>query len=228
MVREFGVEASVGKPQVAYKEAITMQARAQGRFIRQTGGRGQYGDVWLEVEPLERGAGFQFVNKIVGGAVPREFIPAVEAGVKEALESGVVAGYPVIDIKAILYDGSYHEVDSSELAFKMAGSIALKGAVSKAKPVVLEPIMKVEVSTPEEFLGDIIGDLNSRRAHIEAIETSGGRHVIHCFVPLAEAFGYATDLRSLSQGRANYSMEFDHYEEVPRPVADEIMAKVRS
>ncbi len=227
MLREFGVGASVGKPQVAYKETITVPARAQGRFVRQTGGRGQYGDVWLEVEPLEQGAGFQFVNKIVGGVIPREFIPAVEAGVKEATESGVVAGYPVIDLKATLYDGSYHEVDSSELAFKMAGSIALKEAVLKAKPVVLEPIMKMEVSTPE-FLGDIIGDLNARRADIEAIETSGGRHVIRCLVPLAEAFGYATDLRSLSQGRATYSMEFDHYEEVPRFVAEGILAKVRS
>jgi elongation factor G len=227
MVREFGVEASIGKPQVAYKETITVPARAQGRFVRQTGGRGQYGDVWLEVEPLERGAGFQFINKVIGGVIPREFISAVEAGVKEALESGVAAGYPVIDLKVTLYDGSYHEVDSSELAFKMAGSIAFKQAVLKAKPVVLEPIMKMEVSTPGEFLGDIIGDLNARRAHVEAIESSSGRLVIRCFVPLAEAFGYATDLRSLSQGRATYSMEFDHYEEVPRPVAQEIMAKVR-
>jgi elongation factor G len=216
LVREFKVEANVGKPQVAYKETITTSARAQGRYVRQTGGRGQYGDVWLEVEPLPPGSGVEFVNKIVGGVVPKEYIPAVEKGVREALEAGVIAGYPVIDIRVTLVDGSYHEVDSSELAFKMAGSIAVKAAVQKAGPIIKEPIMRVEVVTPEEFLGDVIGDINARRGHILHMEPGpGGTQVVRAHVPLAEMFGYATVLRSLTQGRASYTMEPSHYEELP-------------
>lgn len=216
LVREFKVEANVGKPQVAYKETITTSARAQGRYVRQTGGRGQYGDVWLEVEPLPPGSGVEFVNKIVGGVVPKEYIPAVEKGVREALEAGVIAGYPVIDIRVSLVDGSYHEVDSSELAFKMAGSIAVKAAVQKAGPIIKEPIMRVEVVTPEEFLGDVIGDINARRGHILHMEPGpGGTQVVRAHVPLAEMFGYATVLRSLTQGRASYTMEPSHYEELP-------------
>ncbi|MGC8834540.1 MAG: elongation factor G [Armatimonadota bacterium] len=216
LVREFKVEANVGKPQVAYKETITTSARAQGRYVRQTGGRGQYGDVWLEVEPLPPGSGVEFVNKVVGGVVPKEYIPAVEKGVREALEAGVIAGYPVIDIRVTLVDGSYHEVDSSELAFKMAGSIAVKAAVQKAGPIIKEPIMRVEVVTPEEFLGDVIGDINARRGHILHMEPGpGGTQVVRAHVPLAEMFGYATVLRSLTQGRASYTMEPSHYEELP-------------
>jgi elongation factor G len=225
MLREFKVQANVGRPQVAYKETITRPARAEGRFVRQTGGRGQYGDVWLELEPLEPGTGFEFVNKIVGGVVPREYIPAVQAGVKEALDSGVLAGYPVLDVRATIIDGSYHEVDSSEMAFKIAGSMAFKAAAEKAGPVLLEPIMRVEVTTPEAYVGDIIGDLNSRRGRVEAMEPRGNVHVVKAMVPLAEMFGYATTVRSMTQGRASYSMEPSHYEPVPQTIAEEIRKK---
>jgi elongation factor G len=225
MFREFKVEAHVGRPQVAYKETITTPAQAQGRFVRQTGGHGQYGDVWLRVEPLERGKGFEFVNAIVGGAIPKEFIRPVEEGVREAMESGILAGYPMIDVRTILYDGSYHEVDSSEMAFKTAGSIAFKNAAQKAHPILLEPIMKVEVVTTEQFYGDVIGDLTRRRGHILGMELRGDSHVVRAYVPLAEMFGYVNDLRSMTSGRASYSMEFSHYEEVPRIIADEIKAK---
>jgi elongation factor G len=227
MLREFNVKVSVGKPQVAYKETITVPVEAEGRFIRQFGGHGQYGHVWLKLEPGERGSGFRFVDQIRGGDVPKEYVPAVEAGVKEALESGVVAGYPIVDIKAALYDGSFHEVDSSDLAFKMAGSIALKAGARKAKPVILEPIMKLEVVMPAQFLGEVIGDLNSRRGHIEGIETHGDTCVVRALVPLADTFGYATALRSLSQGRATYSMEFYCYRELPANLAEQIEVRVR-
>ncbi|HEX77314.1 MAG TPA: elongation factor G [Dehalococcoidia bacterium] len=215
MLREFGVGAKVGRPQVAYKETITLPARAEGRFIKQFGGRGQYGHVWIEVQPAERGSGFHFSERIKGNAIPKEFIPAVEEGVKEAMERGVLAGYPLIDIKATLYDGSYHEVDSSDIAFRMAGALAFREAARRADPILLEPLMRLEVVTPEAFLGDILADLNSRRADIRAIDTRGDIKVIQAFIPLAETFGYATSLRSLSQGRATYSMEFERYQEVP-------------
>ncbi len=228
MMREFGVDAKVGRPQVAYKETITVSVRAEGRFVKQTGGHGQYGHVWIEFEPLERGKGFEFVNKIQGGAVPRQYISSVQQGVREALENGVLAGYPIIDIKATAVDGSYHEVDSSEIAFKMAGSLAVREGVKEADPILLEPIMKLEVATPKEFLGDIMGDLNARRARVEAIELRAWTHIIRCYVPLAETFGYATDLRSISQGRATYSMEFYCYQEVPRDMAREIITRMRS
>ena len=221
---EFRVGARVGRPWVAYKEAIAVAVRVEGRFVKQTGGRGQYGHVWLELEPLERGSGFQFVDKVKDGAIRKQYIPAVEAGIREATETGVIAGYPVVDIKVTLYDGSYHEVDSSDLAFKMAGSIALKNGVRKAKPILLEPVMKLEVVTPGQFLGDIIGDLSSRRGHIAAIETEGEMSIVRSFLPLAEMFGYATDLRSLTQGRATYSMEFYRYQEVPSELTDKIKA----
>jgi len=227
MLREFNVKVNVGKPQVAYKETITVPAEIEGRFIRQFGGRGQYGHVWLRLEPVERGSGFRFIDQIRGGAIPKEYIPAVEAGVREALETGVVAGYPIVDIKVTLFDGSFHEVDSSDLAFKMAGSIALKDGVRKANPILLEPIMKLEVVMPAEFLGDVIGDLNSRRGHIEGIETHGETCVVRALVPLAEIFGYATILRSLSQGRATYSLEFNCYRELPSGLAGQIEVKVR-
>ena len=226
LLREFKVEANVGKPEVAYRETIRQKAEAQGRFIRQTGGRGQYGDVWLEVEPLAPGQGRLFESKIVGGVIPREFIPSVEKGVREAMETGVLAGYPVTDVKVTLTDGSYHEVDSSELAFKIAGSMAFKEACRRAKPVLLEPIMQVEVVVPEEFMGAVAGDLSSRRGRIQAMETRAGSQVIPAAVPLAEMFGYATDLRSMTQGRATYTMQFARYEEVPSSLAEEIMAKV--
>jgi elongation factor G len=228
MLREFKVQANVGRPQVAYKETISKPAKAEGRFIRQTGGRGQYGDVWLELGPLEPGGGFEFVNKIVGGSIPREYISAVEAGVKEAMDSGVLAGYPVIDLRATVYDGSYHEVDSSEMAFKIAGSMAFKAAAEKAGPTLLEPIMKVEVTTPEAFVGDVIGDLNSRRGHVESMTPSGKVHLIRAQVPLAEMFGYATAMRSMTQGRAAYSMEPSHYQAVPQSIAEEIRKKSRA
>jgi elongation factor G len=227
MLREFNVRVNVGKPQVAYKETITVSAEIEGRFIRQFGGRGQYGHVWLRLEPVERGSGFRFIDQIRGGAIPKEYISAVEAGVREALETGVVAGYPIVDIKVTLFDGSFHEVDSSDLAFKMAGSIALKDGVRKASPILLEPIMKLEVVMPAEFLGDVIGDLNSRRGHIEGIETHGETCVVRALVPLAEIFGYATILRSLSQGRATYSLEFNCYRELPAGLAGQIELKVR-
>jgi len=222
MITEFGVSAKVGKPRVAYKETITIPVQSEGRFVRQTGGHGQYGHVWLEIEPRERGSGFQFHDATKGGVIPRQYISAVEAGVKEAIETGVLAGYPVVDIKTTIYDGSYHEVDSSELAFKMAGSLALSKGVKKAKPILLEPIMKLEVVAPEQFLGDIIGDLNAKRGHIEHIEAQGDMYVIRCLIPLAETFGYATRLRSLTQGRATHSLEFYKYRELPAELTAEI------
>jgi elongation factor G len=225
MQREFKVAANIGRPQVAYKETITRPVRVEGRFVRQTGGRGQYGHVWLELEPLPRGSGFVFEDRIVGGVVPKEYIPAVEAGIREAMQSGGVSGYPVIDLKAVLVDGSYHEVDSSEMAFKIAASMALKEGVRRGNPVVLEPIMRVEVVVPEEFTGDVIGDLNARRGRIEGMEMRAGAQVIRAMVPLATMFGYATDLRSMTQGRGTYTMEFDHYAPVPESIAQELMAK---
>jgi elongation factor G len=225
MLREFRVGANIGRPQVAYKETITRPVRVEGRFVRQTGGRGQYGHVWLELEPLPRGSGFIFEDRIVGGVVPKEFIPAVEAGIREAMETGGEAGYPVVDIKAVLVDGSYHEVDSSEMAFKIAASMALKEGVRRGQPVILEPIMRVEVVTPEEFTGDVIGDLNARRGRIEGMEIRAGSQVVRALVPLATMFGYATDLRSMTQGRATYTMEFDHYAPVPETLAAELAAR---
>jgi len=224
LMREYRVQANVGKPQVAYKETIRTPARAEGKYIRQTGGRGQYGHVWLDVEPLDRGQGFEFVNKIVGGVIPKEFIPAVEAGVREALDRGVLAGYPVVDVRVTLFDGSYHEVDSSEIAFKLAASYAFTEAAQKGDPVLLEPVMKVEVVVPEEFMGTVMGDLLARRGRIEGSDLQGHLRVIRAFVPLGEMFGYATDLRSQTQGRGTYTMQFDHYEEVPRHVAETIIA----
>ncbi|MBI4385544.1 elongation factor G, partial [Candidatus Parcubacteria bacterium] len=224
MKREFGVEANVGRPQVAYKETIRKAAEAEGKYIRQSGGRGQYGHVWLRVEPLERGKGVAFVNKIKGGVIPNEFIPAVEKGVIEAVEKGVLAGYPLQDFQITLYDGSYHEVDSSEAAFKIAGSIALQNATKRADPVLLEPVMRVEAITPEQFMGDVTGDLNAKRARIEGIGERGSVKVISAKVPLAEMFGYSTKLRSMTEGRASYTMEFDHYAEVPANIAAEIIA----
>jgi elongation factor G len=227
LLREFKVGANVGKPQVAYKETIRGAAKAEGKFIRQTGGRGQYGHVYISIEPLESGKGFEFENKIVGGTVPREFVPAVEKGIKEAVDRGILAGYPVVDIKAQLYDGSYHEVDSSEMAFKIAGSMAFKEAAKKAKPVLLEPVMSIEIVTPEEYMGDVIGDLNSRRGRIVNIERRGNVQVIKAQAPLAEMFGYATGLRSKTQGRATYTMQFSHYDEVPKGVSEGIIAVVK-
>ncbi|MGM8365559.1 elongation factor G [Virgibacillus sp. W0181] len=223
--REFKVEANVGAPQVAYRETFRGSAEVEGKFIRQSGGRGQYGHVWVKYEPNEDGAGFEFVNKIVGGAVPREYIPSVEAGIKEATENGVLAGYPLIDIKATLYDGSYHDVDSNEMAFKIAGSMSLKSAKSKCQPVLLEPMMKVEIVIPEEYMGDIMGDVTSRRGRVEGMDTRGNAQLVKAFVPLAEMFGYATALRSNTQGRGTYTMFFDHYEEVPKSISEEIIAK---
>jgi len=223
LLREFKVEANVGRPQVAYKETITRKATAEGKYIRQTGGRGQYGHVVLEIEP---GKGFEFINKIVGGVIPKEYIPAVEKGVKEALEVGVLAGYPVVDVTVTLLDGSYHEVDSSEIAFKIASSIGFKEAVKKANPVILEPIMDLEVVTPEQFMGDVIGDINSRRGKIMGMEARGGFQVIQAKVPLAEMFGYSTDVRSETQGRATFTMQFSHYEQVPASIAEGIVERV--
>ncbi len=225
MKREYGIEVNVGKPQVAYKETIKKPAQAEGKFIRQTGGRGQYGHVVIEIEPLERGQGFVFENAIVGGVIPKEFIPAVEQGIREAMQSGVLAGYPVVDVKVRLFDGSYHEVDSSEMAFKIAGSIAFKEAAKKANPVLLEPIMEVEVETPEDYVGDVIGDLNSRRGKIMGMENKGVITVIKALVPLAEMFGYATTLRSLTQGRGTFIMKFSHYDEVPQSIAEQIIGE---
>ena len=225
LLREFNVGANIGRPQVAYKETIRQRARGEGRYVRQTGGRGQYGHAVIDLEPLPAGGGVEVVDRITGGAIPREFIPAVEAGVREAAESGVLAGYPLIDFRATLVDGSYHEVDSSEMAFKIAGSMALKDAAARARPVLLEPIMKVEVVTPEAYMGEVIGDLNARRGRIEGMEAQGGLRVIKALVPLAEMFGYATALRSASQGRATYTMEPSHYEEVPPSIAEEIRAR---
>lgn len=227
MLREFKVDCSVGKPQVAYRETIRKTVKAEGKFVRQSGGRGQYGHCWLELIPQEPGQGFAFENKVVGGAIPKEYINPIEAGIKEAMENGVMAGFPMVDIKVVVYDGSYHDVDSSEMAFKIAGSMGFKAGAQKASPALLEPYMKVEVQVPEDYLGDVIGDLNSRRGRIEGMEPRSGVQAIRSFVPLSEMFGYATDLRSKTQGRGNYSMEFDHYEEVPKSIADTIVAKMK-
>jgi elongation factor G len=227
LLREFKVGANVGKPQVAYRETVRSAVKAEGKFVRQSGGRGQYGHVYIELEPLEPGKGFEFVSKVVGGSVPREYWSAVEKGIREATDNGILAGYPVVDVRATLYDGSYHEVDSSEMAFKIAGSMAFKEAAKKAKPVILEPIMNVEVVTPEEYMGDVIGDLNSRRGKIQQMEKRGKAQVIKSQVPLSEMFGYATDLRSKTQGRATYTMQFAHYDEVPKGIAEGIIAKVK-
>ena len=227
LMREFKVEANVGKPQVAYRETITKKVKVEGKFVRQSGGRGQYGHVWLEVEPQEPGKGYEFVDAIKGGVVPREYIPAVDKGIQEAMDTGVLAGFPVVDFKVSLIDGSYHEVDSSEMAFKIAGSMGFKEGCSKASPVLLEPIMSVEVVVPEEYMGDVIGDLNSRRGRIMGMEGRAGAQVVAAMVPLAQMFGYATDVRSATQGRATYTMTFDHYEQVPKSVAEEIIAKVK-
>ncbi|KPH76292.1 elongation factor G [Oceanobacillus caeni] len=223
--REFKVEANVGAPQVAYRETFRAAAEVEGKFVRQSGGRGQYGHVWIKFEPNEEGAGFEFVNNIVGGVVPREYIPAVQQGVEEAMENGVLAGYPLIDVKATLYDGSYHDVDSNEMAFKVAASMALKAAKNKCNPVILEPIEKVEITIPEEYMGDIMGDVTSRRGRVEGMEARGNAQIIKAFVPLSEMFGYATALRSNTQGRGTYSMHFDHFEEVPKSIAEEIIKK---
>ena len=227
MKREFKVDCQVGKPQVAYRETIRKTVKAEGKFVRQSGGKGQYGHCWLELIPQDPGTGFSFESQIVGGVIPKEYIGPIENGVKEAMENGVVAGYPMVDIKAVVYDGSYHEVDSSEMAFKVAGSMAFKAGAAKANPVLLEPYVKVEVTVPEEYMGDVIGDLNSRRGRIEGMEPRNGVEVINAFVPLSEMFGYATDLRSKTQGRGNYSMEVSYYDEVPKNISDAIVAKVK-
>lgn len=225
MLREFKVEANIGAPQVAYRETVLKSAQAEGKFIRQSGGKGQFGHVVIELEPGEEGSGFEFVSKIVGGTIPKEFIGPAEQGMKEACESGILAGYPLIDVKVTLLDGSYHDVDSSEMAFKIAGSMAVKEAVMKASPVLLEPMMKVEVEAPEDFLGDVMGDLNSRRGQIEGMGSENGVTTVASKVPLSEMFGYATDIRSKTQGRGSFSMEFSQYEEVPRNVAEAIIAR---
>jgi elongation factor G len=227
MLREFSVEANVGKPQVSFKETIRSKAEGEGRYVRQTGGRGQYGHVKITVEPGQPASDLEFVNAIVGGAIPKEFIKPVEQGVQEAMTSGILAGYEMRDIKVTLFDGSYHEVDSSEVAFKIAGSMAFKNACKKANPVLLEPVMQVEVVLPEEYMGDVIGDLNSRRGHIDGMETRQGTQIVRAMVPLATMFGYATDLRSMTQGRATYTMYFGEYAEVPRQIADEIVARAQ-
>ncbi len=225
MMREMKVEATIGKPRVAYREAIKDTAKAEGKYIRQSGGRGQYGHVWLRIEPLERGKGFEFLDEIKGGVVPQEYIKPTQKGIEEAISKGVIAGYPVVDVQVALYDGSYHEVDSSESAFKIAGSLAFQDAFKRANPVLLEPIMKVEATTPEQFMGDVVGDLSSKRGQIENMGERGQAKVVTAFVPLASMFGYATQLRSMTQGRGNYTMEFDHYQEVPKNVADEIIGE---
>jgi elongation factor G len=225
MFREFKVEANVGKPQVAYRETITKQVESEGRYVRQTGGRGQYGHCWLRLIPQEPGKGFEFANETVGGVIPKEFINPIQKGIEEAMTGGVLAGYPMVDLKVEVFDGSYHDVDSSEMAFKIAGSIGFKDGAAKAHPVLLEPIMEVEVVTPDDYMGDVIGDLNSRRGKIQAMNPRTGVQVIEALVPLAEMFGYATDLRSMTQGRASYSMELSHYAEVPANIAQELVAK---
>ncbi|MCU0506753.1 MAG: elongation factor G [Chloroflexi bacterium] len=225
MTREFRVAANVGRPSVSYRETIRHAAEGNGRFVRQTGGKGQYGHAVIKLEPADKGTGYEFVDKIVGGTIPREYIKSVDAGIRETLETGVYAGYPMVDVRATLFDGSFHEVDSSEMAFKIAGSLAVKDAVAKADPAILEPVMRVEVTMPEEFMGDVIGDLNSRRGHIEGMDSRGSTQVVRAFIPLALMFGYATDLRSMTQGRASYSMELSHYAEVPASVAAELVAK---
>jgi elongation factor G len=225
--REFGVEASVGKPQVAYKETLTAPAEGDGRFVRQTGGRGQYGHAKIRLIPLPPGTGYQFENEIVGGAIPKEYIKPIDQGIQEALTRGVLAGYPIDDVRIELYDGSYHDVDSSEMAFKIAGSMAFQDAAKKAKPVLMEPVMRVEVVVPKDYLGDVMGDLASRRGKIQSQEDRGGTQIISARVPLSDMFGYATDLRSRTQGRATYSMHFDRYEQAPRNVSDEVVARVQ-
>jgi elongation factor G len=228
LTREFNVDANVGRPQVAYRETVRSKVhKVEGRFVRQTGGRGQYGHVLIDLEPNEPGAGYEFESRIMGGSIPREYIPAVDEGIEEAMNTGVLAGYPMVDLKVTLIDGSYHEVDSSDMAFKIAGSLALKAAAQKARPILLEPMMAVEVVTPGEFMGDVMGDLNSRRGHIDGMEQRGNAQVIGATVPLSTMFGYATDLRSTTQGRATYTMQFKHYAEVPAQIAQEIVAKVR-
>ena len=225
LLREFKVEANVGKPQVAYRETIKGNADVENKYARQSGGKGQYGHVKIRVSPNEPGKGYEFINSVVGGSIPKEYIPAVDAGIQGALQSGVLAGYPVVDVKVELYDGSYHEVDSSEMAFKIAGSMAIKDALRKANPVIMEPLMKVVVVVPEQYMGDVIGDLNSRRGQIQGMEARNGVEDINALVPLAEMFGYATDLRSKTQGRGNYSMEPSHYVEVPKSIAEKIVAE---
>jgi elongation factor G len=228
MKREFKVEANVGKPQVAYRETITQTVeKVEVRYVRQTGGKGQYGHVVITLEPTGPGGGYEFVDKISGGVIPREYIPSVNAGIQQAMEGGVIAGYPLVDVRATLTFGSYHDVDSSEMAFKIAGSMALKEAARKAKPQLLEPVMAVEVVTPEDYMGDVIGDLNSRRGQVEGMEQRGNAQVVKAKVPLANMFGYVGDLRSKTQGRANYSMQFDSYQAVPDGIATEIIARVR-
>ena len=223
MKREFNVEAGVGRPQVAYRETIRSSVEVEGRFVRQTGGRGQFGHVWLRLEPLDDESGFEFVDEIVGGAVPRDYISAVKRGIEEQMENGVLGGYPLIGVKATLYDGSYHEVDSSELAFKIAGSMALRDGAARAKPVLLEPVMRVEVVMPEEFMGQVVGELNRRRGIIDGMDQNPSGKIARAFVPLGEMFGYATDLRSATQGRATFNMEFARYAEVPRNIAADII-----
>jgi len=225
MKREFNVEANVGQPQVAYRETIKKEAEAEGKYIRQSGGRGQYGHCWLRIEPIKDEKNFEFIDEVKGGAIPREYIPAIEKGVKEAMERGVLAGYPLVNIQATVFDGTYHEVDSSEGAFKIAGSMAFQDAVRRADPVILEPIMKVDVITPENFMGDVIGDLNSKRGQINEMTDRGQVKLVSAKVPLSSMFGYSTRLRSMTQGRASYSMEFSNYEEVPRNVAETIMGE---
>jgi elongation factor G len=227
MKREFKVEANVGRPQVAYKETIRKKVQAEGKFIRQSGGKGQFGHVWIELEPNEKGKGYEFEDAIVGGTVPREFIKPVSVGIQEAMKNGILAGYPVEDVKVKLFDGSYHDVDSSEMAFKIAGSIAFQAGAKKANPVILEPIMAVEVVTPEEYLGDVMGDLNSRRGKIEGITPRKDAHVVKATVPLSEMFGYATTMRSMTQGRALYTMQFSHYDETPKSISEQIIEKVK-
>ena len=227
MRREFKVEANIGAPQVAYRETFTQAADVEGKFVRQSGGRGQYGHVWIKFEPQEPGAGYEFVDAVVGGVVPREYIGSVDAGLKDALQNGQLSGFPVVDVKATLFDGSYHDVDSSEMAYKIAASMALKNAYDKCKPVLLEPVMKVEVVIPDEYLGDVMGDITSRRGRLDGMEARGNAQVIRAYVPLSEMFGYATALRSNTQGRGNYSMEMDHYEQVPKSIADEVIKKHR-
>ena len=224
LMREFNVDANVGRPQVAYRETVTRPVeKIEGRFVRQTGGRGQYGHVYIDVEPAQPGEGYEFLNRIVGGKIPREYIPPVDLGIQEAMESGTLAGYPVVDVRVSLVDGSFHDVDSSEMAFKVAGSMAFKAALQRAKPALLEPVMTVEVVTPEEYLGDVMGDLNARRGHVEGLEPRGNAQVIKARVPLATMFGYATALRSTTQGRATFTMQFDRYEQVPQSIAGEIV-----
>lgn len=225
MKREFNVEANVGKPQVAYRETIKQAVEQEGKFVRQSGGRGQFGHVWIKIEPQEPGKGYEFINDIVGGVIPKEYIPAVDKGIQEQMQNGVIAGYPVVDVKVTLFDGSFHEVDSSEMAFKIAGSMGFKQGALKAKPVLLEPIMSVEVVTPEDYMGDVMGDLNRRRGLVQGMEDSPAGKIVRAEVPLAEMFGYSTDLRSATQGRATYTMEFSKYAEAPNNIAEAIIKK---